>query len=621
MRITTAAAFAAASLVFSPAMADEDEIVVTATRRPAPASELPARVAVINREDIERRSLHTLSDALGTDAIQSGGAGQQASLFLRGANSNHVLALLDGVRLNDASTPNGQYDFGQDGLGALQRVEVLRGPASAVYGSDAIGGVVNMIPRRGGDVLYAPYVELALGSFGAARALVGAAGGAGGIEYGVSGEWLNTRGVDQIPARMATHTGDPDGSRMTALTASVRTQRGAYGLDALLRVRDSMAEFDTFSGGAFFDLRADDPDLENNATQTVWRLGADRDVSGASSLRLSGGQVLSDRRETDNGATSSAAQSVRDFAEATASFEPGALHTVVGLVWERDAIEVTSPFAAPLAVSEQQGAAFAVAQLETAPGLVVTGSLRLDRYDGFGSEVTYSAGAVWRRAPLRAFASYGVAFKAPTLSQRFETSSFVTPNPELAPERARSWELGADWADSEHFELGGSLYGTVIENLIQYDFAQLSNINVGRANISGVEAYATARAADWLRLRIAYTYTDARNDLSGAQLARRPAHSWRLEARMTPLPRLSLDLGWSIVGSRTDVTYAESGQFESGRGRVGGFEVGAASATFALSERAQVFARVDNAGDETYEQPAAFAAPSRSVTAGLRVAF
>src|SRR5215813_4618767 len=112
-----------------------DEIVVTATRMPTPLNQVPARVDVIGRADIELQDLTTLPQALGSDAVQSGGVGAITSLFLRGANSNQSLALFDGVRLNDPSNATGLYNFGQDTLGGLDRVEVVRGPLSTIYGS------------------------------------------------------------------------------------------------------------------------------------------------------------------------------------------------------------------------------------------------------------------------------------------------------------------------------------------------------------------------------------------------------------------------------------------------------------------------------------------------------
>ncbi len=603
-----------------PAHADE-AIVVTATRSPAPAATLPARVEVIGRADIEAHSMTTLAEAIGPQAVQAGGAGQQTSVFLRGANSKHALALFDGVRLNDAASPNGQYDFGQDTLGGLDRVEVLRGPASAVYGSDAIGGVVNMLPRRGGAAAFEPFAEASTGSFETRRALVGVAGSAGGFDYGISGEVFETDGHDLVPARMATHSGDRDATYLSTLTASLRHQSGAFAWDALLRVRESETEFDTFSGGPFMDLRADDSDLENTGAQRLWRLGAEMDAGAALTVRLAGGQVLSERAETDGGGETSSADSTRDFADISGRyrFEAGSLNA--GLSFERNHVATRTQFASPLATAESQAAAYLLAQFPLGRRVTATGSLRVDNYQNFGAHTTYAVGAVADLAPLRLFASIGAAFKAPSLSERFETSSFNLGNRNLRPEQSQSWEIGADWSAWETVSLGASYYKTRIADLIEYDFLQLKNLNVGEASIDGAEIYAQAAVAPWASLRASYTWTDARDAATGAPLARRPAHAWRLDVRVRPHERLALALSWSYFGARTDVAYANSGAFESGAGRAEAFNVGALSASFDLTARTQAFARIDNITDAAYEQPAAFAGAPRGGSIGIRTRF
>jgi vitamin B12 transporter len=601
----------------APAFA-EDEVVVTATRASTPRQRLPARIEIIDRADIEAQNIVTLPEALGAQAVQAGGAGQQTSLFLRGANSKHALALLDGVRLNDSSNPTGQYDFGQDTLGGLERIEILRGPASAIYGSDAIGGVVNMIPRRGGELPFSAFAEISLSSFDTHRAALGAAGASEGIAYGVSTETIKTDGYDLIPARMSTHTGDRDGASIATITASVRYDAGGFAIDALLRARESESQFDTFSGGAFFDLRADDPDLENTNAQQLWRLAGEWDAGVK--LRLAGGQVLSQRAETDSGIENASADLHRDFAELTALYEHGAAQLTAGLAFERDAIETASPFADRLLMAQEQTAAFVVGQVDITQQIVGTASLRVDDYDSFGAHTTYSLGAVADLAPLRLFASLGTAFKAPSLSERYEVSFFNHGNPDLLPEASRSWEIGADWAANESIGLGASYYQTRIEELIEYDFAQSRNINIGRAEIEGAELFAEAKLASWASLRAAYAWADARN-AAGGQLARRPRHSWRLDARVNPTARLSFVLSWSFVGDRADVTYDDGGNFEFPSGRAASFNLGALAATFALTSDTQLFARVDNLTDAVYEQPAAFAGAPRSLSLGLRANF
>jgi vitamin B12 transporter len=619
MRLIHCAALAAAFLLCPRAYAETDDIVVTATRTPTPRERLPARVERIDRDAMESAAMVTLPDALGADAVQAGGAGQQASLFLRGANSSHALALLDGVRLNDASTPNGQYDFGLDTLGGLERIEIVRGPASAIYGSDALGGAVNMIPRRGGDS--AGFGELALGSFDAVRALAGASGESGDLAYGLSAEHFRSEGHDLIPARMQTHTGDRDGAELSSATLSLRRDSGRFGFDALARARQTESAFDTFSGGVAFNLRADDPDLENRTQQYVWRMGADVQTTPAITMRLSGGQVQSDRVERDNGAETSAAQSARSFIDALAAYRRDALTLNAGLSFEQNAIDTRPPFAAPLSVNEDLGAAFLIGQFDWSENIALTGALRRDFYENFGAVTTYSAGAVAQFGALRVFASHGTAFKAPSLSERFETSAFSIANPDLDPEHSRSVELGADWALQATTKLGASLYSTRIRNLIQYDFARPGNINIGRAAIDGAEVFLEAAPVSWASLRLGYVWTDARNQISGARLARRPRHAWRLEATLTPTERIALNASWVFVGDRRDVTYNDAGAFASGSGLAPGYNLASAAATYQVSGSTSVFARISNLSDAAYEQPAAFASAPRDVQLGIRARF
>ncbi len=138
------------------------DMIVSATRVPTPAERIPAATTVVTRQDIEERGYVTLADALaavpGFRLVQAGGPGQQASGFVRGTNSRHVLVLRDGVPLNDSSEPNGAFNFGNELLGDVERIEVVRGPVSAVYGTAAIGGVVNLITRQAPrDRAFAPY--------------------------------------------------------------------------------------------------------------------------------------------------------------------------------------------------------------------------------------------------------------------------------------------------------------------------------------------------------------------------------------------------------------------------------------------------------------------------------
>ncbi|HYD74144.1 MAG TPA: TonB-dependent receptor plug domain-containing protein, partial [Candidatus Binatia bacterium] len=222
------ASLLAASALSAPAHAhdnhvqDEEEVVVTATRAETHVRDLPADVTIVDAELALSRGQTSLAQALedvsGLSVVQAGGIGQQASLFTGGANSYHTLVLFDGLRINDPSTPNSAYDAGQDLINGLTRIEVVEGPMSAVFGSDAIGGVVNMIPRRGGEGILNAKLDIAAGSFETHSAAAGIDGTLGNLRYALTGEAFATGGFDLVPERIVTRTGSKDGAESGAIT-------------------------------------------------------------------------------------------------------------------------------------------------------------------------------------------------------------------------------------------------------------------------------------------------------------------------------------------------------------------------------------------------------------------
>jgi vitamin B12 transporter len=621
----------------------EDTITVTGTRAERAAERQPLRIDAVSRDQIELENIATLAEALetlpGVAMVQGGPAGSQGSLFSRGTNSQHTLALFDGIRLNDPSAPAGAFDFGQDLLGEVERVEVARGPLSSLYGSDAIGGVVNLIPRLGADKPFSPYTEVSVGEFSTVRGLAGAAGSTERARYNVTAEAMTTDGFDVTPARMATATGDRDGAESLSVTAV-----GEYDLDhgitlsGLFRHRSTTAEFDTFSGGPGFGQRADDPDLEIESDYTVWRLGAGWAASdGSFTSTIRGGQVESDRVSRDGAGTFDAYSGERTFAEWLNVWTPavdGLADPSVsfGAQFERDGLANDPEFSDPLNESEESFGVYALGTAGVIAGLDVTVAGRIDDYDGFGTQGTWNAGAVYAIAEtgIQLFASYGTAFKAPTLSERFSASAWVAPNPDLVPEESESWEIGARGAFAlmdrpGALRVGASYYETEIENLIESVFDAETflsqNRNVGRADISGYELYAEADAVERLTLRVDYAYVDAQNADTGARLQRRPAHSWSAMARWQATGRASLSARYAHVGSRRDVVYDDDGFFVGSGLPVTSYDLVHLAGAFDVNANVQAFASLKNAFNETYEQPAAFAGAPRAVTVGVRARY
>ena len=620
-----------------------DLVTVTGTRAPVAAERLPVRIDTLSRETIEVEGLTDLVSALsrypGISAVQSGGIGATTSVFTRGTNAKHTLVLFDGIRVNDASTPAGQFDAGQDALGDLGRVEIARGPLSSLYGSDAIGGVINLIPRRGGDSEFAPYVDLSAGSFNSIRLLAGASGTTGALEYGFSAERYQSDGFNATPARMALSGNERDGGEITTVTATVSYALGnGFTLSGLARHRESASDFDTFSGGPGFSQRADDRGLEiSRNDQTLWRAGLgweSADERLTSTLRL--GDVRNDRESRDGGAVTDVNAARRSFAEWLNTWQPQGFDTLqpviaFGLHAERDSIVTDTAFNNPLSRAENNTGAYLNLQLLAADALDLSASLRVDDFDGFGTQTNWALGAVWSipQTPFQLVARYATAFKAPTLSERFASSAFTTPNPGLEPEKAETWEVGArasfELEDGRSASVSLSYFDTDIENLIEnvFDFTTFTgtNENVGRARISGVELAGRLDISSTLQLDAGYAYVEATNAVTDAPLLRRPRHAWSAGLVWQPVEALSLSARYHNTGARRDVTYDDDGFFVSGNAPVAGYELVNISGQWRFSEQLSAYVTVTNAFDTVYEQPAAFAGAPRMVMAGLRVSY
>jgi vitamin B12 transporter len=621
MRLSVHAALVAAiSLTTLPAFAidAEDDLVVTAAPKPTPPERLPADVVVIDADAARERGEITLDTALaqvpGIQAPRTGPLGQQTSIFSGGFESNHTLVLFDGVRIDDPSTPESVFDAGQDMLGDAVRVEVVQGPLSALYGSGALGGVVNIIPRRGGEGAINARLEAAGGSFGTLIGAAGADGTIGRFRYAVSGEAFASNGYDIVPERIAAHTGEADGADMTTLTGVFDfAVNDALSLDLLLRQRQARADYDP----GFFGNIGENPDAEIKQNDTrLWRLGASWALSEAISLRLSGGALDTDRVTVDAGVTGDEYHGERRFADLTATWAIGDWTLVAGGQSEDEIINAVS-FGSPIAGEQQHWGAYAAAQGALGP-LDLTAAVRHDDFEGFGGHATWRAGAAYRVGHAgRIYAAYGTSYRAPSLYERF-VPFFGAAG--LAPEQAESWELGGDM----RFSFLGEPEGLVLQALYRSSevndligFFGFSYANVDNAEIDFAEARVAVRPLDWLTAQVVYANTDARDASTGQALQRRPRHAWSAELAAEH-GSFAAQISWRQVGSRLDTVYDDLG-FWSGAGRVEAYDIVRASASWAINDAVKVYVAADNLLDETYEPVNGFAGAPASVLAGIRV--
>lgn len=619
-----------------PANAEEadEEVVVTATRTRAVTRSLPADVTIIHAENARSRGEATLARALdatpGLFVSAAGGIGQQTSLFLGGANSNHTLVLFDGIRINDPSTPGSSFDAGQDTLAGLARIEIVEGPMSAMFGSDAIGGVINLIPRHGREGALNADLDFSVGSFHALSGAVSVDGALGPLRYALSGEAYASNGHDLVPSRMSTHTGEADGSQMSTLTGVFDLQlTQALSLDLLARHREAKADFDPFIDSFPAPLqRAEDTELEiSRNDMSVARLGATWAASESTQIRATLGGMRQRREQADDGLITDRFAGDRRFADFTLTWT-GALgpyrdmSVVAGGSYEREEIDVAQGFgfSAPFffTAADQETRGLFVSGQATIDRMTITGAARLDDHEASGIRNTWRLGASYSASDaVRLYAAYGTSFRAPTLYERFVSFG----NPELDAEEARTGEIGAEtrwnaFGREDGIELKVLYRASEITNLIDFN-SLFTYDNIDAASIANGEAHLTLRPAGWLTARVAYVHTDTEDETTRLPLLRRPEAAMFASLRMAQGP-FSGELSYRSIGDRRDEIYGDDG-FGLGQGEAAQYGVLRVSAVYAMSPVAQAFIALDNALDEAYEPVNGFAGADSSVLAGVRM--
>jgi len=575
-----------------------------------------------------------LEDAPGLGVVQAGGIGQQTSLFSGGANSYHTLVLFDGLRINDPSTPNSSFDAGQDQINGLARVEVVQGPMSAVFGSDAIGGVINMIPRHGRDGASNARMDVAAGSFETVQAAAGIDGTLGNFRYAITGETFVTDGFDLVPERMVTHTGNEDGAESSAVTGVFDLRLSeSLSLDLLARHREARADIDVFDfefAPPYREYRDDSADAEIAQNDlTLARLGATWALSDALSLRATVGGIDQDRVQERFGALTDSFSGQRRFADVTLDWRAGEVGGlsdvafVAGVSGEREEVAIAQGYGFPppfafTRAEQEQTSAFVTAQ-GRAGVANLTGAARVDDYEGFGTQTTWRVGAsVDVTEYARVYGAYGTSFRAPSLYERF--SSAGTPG--LDPEKGKSWELGAEarfgaFGQPIGIEVNALYRRTSLEDMI--DFAGFTYANVDEAEIDTAEARLALRPTSWLTLRGGYIYTDAQDTVANTQLLRRPEDVWLASADVTHGP-FTARLSWRSVGARQDFLYGDDSFGVAGLiGEAQQYDVVRASLGYEFSPSVQAYIAADNLLDETYEAASGIASAPRNVIVGLRL--
>jgi len=620
--------------------ADTETIVVTATKAPEPRELTGTSISVLTGEDLANQQIVAVSDALveipGAMVVRNGGIGQPTAILLRGAKAGQTLVLVDGVRINDPTAVDESAILGDVLVNNIDRVEVLRGPQSTLYGSDAIGGVVNILTRRGGEHPFSFSGFAEGGSFDTYRFSAAADGSGQDVDYGASLNFYHSNGFSTADSRFGNT--EPDGYTNGGATANVRI-RMSDDVSVDLRTYDILArdDFDNnfvfLSAPPFFRV-ADSPahgDDELFANYAGVNFGL---FKGGLQNRLAVTGLLSKRTTfpAPGAPDDFTARGNAERFEYQGIFVPFPDNQVTfGAEYQRSHINTHSMFdLSPLPTIGDDGIAGYYGQWQSTLRrlLTLTGGLRYDSDDQFGGHLSGKlAGALALddgNTVLRA--NYGNGFKAPSLYELY--SEYSNPLVALKPEVAQGYEAGIDqfffsrnmraamtlferntWDQIDFFACFGPTSPACDQRYLVGGYFY----NVGRSRARGLELEVSFSLADALTGGISYTNLTAIDLATGADLARVPHITADAHATWTPMPRLSLGGSIGYVGRRFDDS-ANAVALSSNT--LMNFY-----ASYALTDALQLYSRVENVFDIKYEPVYGYGASGRVAYAGIRVRY
>lgn len=573
---------------------------------------------------IEESKALSVTDALrtvpGVEINQSGGLGSTSTIFIRGTKTEHALVMLDGMVLNDAVSTGKIFDFAHLPIDGVERIEIVKGAQSTLYGSEAIGGVINIITKKGteGQKLS---LNTEAGSFDTFKQNISFGGKNKNGDFYISATHLNSSSVSVANSDLEGNTEDDDYKNTTAVTKA--NINASEKVTITLNGRISDFEKDIDNGNGSF---ADDLNQLNEGTE--YQIGTTlnyKDKDAKLSSRLSFYYSVKDWEDND--------PDTSDFLHSTflgkiASTEWQTTKEIknhkltAGIGYSEDKGEFSyfsngmfGPFTDAMTEQGSQTASIYLQnQMSFAEKIFPVIGIRYDDHSMFGEETTYKAAIAYliESTQTKLKTSYGTGFKAPSVYQLY--SSYGNTN--LKAEKSKSFDIGFEQSlckDKINTEI--VYFHNDIEDMIDYDFASYSYENIAEAKTSGVEFSLKAKITDKLNASVNYTYTDT-EDQYGKELLRRAKNKANLSLNYRHCEKLSLNFFAKYVDDRKDITFVG---FESVTVTNPSYIVCDINADYKVNDIFSFYAKITNIFDEKYEDVYGYGTEGVGYFAGCKI--
>lgn len=582
------------------------EIVVSASRVPLEAKAVGSAVTVITAEEIERKQARVVSDLLrdvpGVAVHRSGPPGTQTAVRIRGGETGHTLVIIDGVKVNDPADGNATYNFGHLLASDVERIEVLRGPQSGLYGSDAIGGVINIVTRKGRGPATAS-LSVEGGSFGTANIMTGFRGAGEGYHFSLGATGYRTSGIS-----IAAGT-EKDGYRNQTYNARFGVElMEDLELELSGRYVRTNLESDgqsSFGGATPDDGDETDGDQWSGRTRLKYSLfdGAWNHAAGTTAVRMKR-DFFDDSAGSHNkfdGRRLRMDYETNVFFETSAGVD--ATHAVTFLT-EREKDSHVTGDTRPSFTNHSYSGEY---QVGFADRLFLSGGVRRDDNERFKDTSTYRLTAAYLHdeSGTRLHGSYGTGVKNPTLSHSFQRFGRLGPNLDVQPEKSKGWDVGVE-QDLLKGRLSTDLtyFDSRPTDLIYWNDAGTTDWNddfydnlEGTSRIRGVEFSVKAQPAEGMNLSARYTYTDAK-DAEGRPLRRRARHIASANAGYDFLGgRAAVDLGIDYNGKQVDRHHHP---------KVPSYVLVNLAGKYRVTKAIELFGRIENLFDKDYYELRSF---------------